>query len=469
MINSRNIMYDKKTYIKRREQLKKKIKSGLLLFLGNIDSPMNYADNIYPFRQDSTFLYYFGLDHPGFTAVIDIDENKEMIFGDDLSVDDIVWTGPQKTTAQLAKSVGINNTAPTCKLDEVLKAAISSDRKIHFLPQYRAENKIMLSDLLGIHSKLINNYSSHELTTAVVSQRSIKSKVEVDDIEKAVNVSYDMYTLAMRSAKPGMYEREIAGLVEGIVLSAGGRLSFPTILSVHGETLHNHYHTNKMKSGEIFVMDSGAEVSNGYASDITRTIPANGKFTSMQKDIYQVVLKTQMSSIKTIKPGVSYKNIHLKAAKIITQGLKDLGLMKGDVNDAVTNGAHAMFFPHGLGHMMGLDVHDMENLGENLVGYEKNAKRSDQFGLAYLRLARELKPGFVLTVEPGIYFIPELINKWQKEKINSRFINFNTVNKYRKFGGIRIEDDILVTKSGHRVLGKPIPKTIKEVEEYCNL
>ncbi|MCH8170290.1 MAG: aminopeptidase P family protein [Bacteroidetes bacterium] len=462
-------MYDQKTYIKRREQLKEKVKSGFLFFLGNVDSPMNYSDNIFPFRQDSTFLYYFGLDHPGFAAIIDIDENKEMIFGKDFSVDDIVWTGPQKTTAQLAKSIGINNTAPLSKLDEIIKAAISSDRKVHFLAQYRAENKIKFSELLGINPSLINNYSSHELTTAVISQRSIKSKEEVEDIEKAVNVSYDMYTLAMRVAKPGMYEREIAGLVEGIVLSAGGRLSFPTILSVHGETLHNHYHTNKMKKGDIFVMDSGAEVSNCYASDITRTIPVSGSFSSMQKDIYQIVLKAQVSSIKAIKPGVSYKKIHLKAAKIITQGLKDLGLMKGNVNDAVANGAHAMFFPHGLGHMIGLDVHDMENLGENLVGYEKNAVRSNQFGLAYLRLARELKPGFVLTVEPGIYFIPQLIDKWRDEKINSRFINFNKVNKYRKFGGIRIEDDVLVTKSSHKILGKPIPKTVKEVEEHCSL
>lgn len=462
-------MYDQKTYIKRREQLKEKVKSGFLFFLGNVDSPMNYSDNIFPFRQDSTFLYYFGLDHPGFAAIIDIDENKEMIFGKDFSVDDIVWTGPQKATAQLAKSIGINNTAPLSKLDEIIKAAISSDRKVHFLAQYRAENKIKFSELLGINPSLINNYSSHELTTAVISQRSIKSKEEVEDIEKAVNVSYDMYTLAMRVAKPGMYEREIAGLVEGIVLSAGGRLSFPTILSVHGETLHNHYHTNKMKKGDIFVMDSGAEVSNCYASDITRTIPVSGSFSSMQKDIYQIVLKAQVSSIKAIKPGVSYKKIHLKAAKIITQGLKDLGLMKGNVNDAVANGAHAMFFPHGLGHMIGLDVHDMENLGENLVGYEKNVVRSNQFGLAYLRLARELKPGFVLTVEPGIYFIPQLIDKWRDEKINSRFINFNKVNKYRKFGGIRIEDDVLVTKSSHKILGKPIPKTVKEVEEHCSL
>ena len=326
----------------------------------------------------------------------------------------------------------------------------------------------MLFNLIGIEPNIVNNYSSFELTTAVIAQRSIKSKEEVVDIEKAVNVSYDMYALAMSMAKPGLFEREIAGFVEGVVLAAGGRLSFPTILSVHGETLHNHYHHNKMKSGDIFVMDSGAEVSNGYASDITRTIPVNGKFSSMQKDIYEIVLKAQVSSIKAIKPGVSYKNIHLKAAKIITEGLKDLGLVKGNVNDAVANGAHAMFFPHGLGHMMGLDVHDMENLGENLVGYGENVKRSDQFGLAYLRLAKKLKPGFVLTVEPGIYFIPELIDKWQKEKINSQFINFNKVNKYRSFGGIRIEDDVLVTRSSHRVLGKPIPKTISDVEDFCN-
>jgi len=284
-------MYDKNIYIKRREKLKKKVKSGLLLFLGNTDSPMNYTDNIYPFRQDSTFLYYFGLDHPGFAAVIDLDENKEIIFGNDFSVDDIIWMGPQKTTSQLANKVGIKNTLPLNNLDDALKSAISSGRKIHFLPQYRAENKITLSELLGISPNIVNNYSSHELITAVISQRSIKSKKEVQDIEKAVNVSYDMYALAMQKAKPGIYEREIAGLVEGIVLAAGGRLSFPTILSVHGETLHNHYHTNKMKSGDIFVMDSGAEVSNGYASDITRTIPVNGKFYKhAKKNIYQIVL-----------------------------------------------------------------------------------------------------------------------------------------------------------------------------------
>jgi len=461
-------MYSSNVYVKRRAQLKKKIKSGILLFPGNTDSPMNYKDNIYPFRQDSTFLYYFGIDHPDFTAVIDTDENKEFIFANDFSVDDIVWMGPQKTAKQLANRVGVKNSAPLNKLAAVIKKAISGNRTIHYLPQYRAENKISMSKLLGINPSAINNYASHELTTAVISQRSIKSKEEVEDIEKAVNVSYDMYTLAMSIAKPGMYEREIAGLVEGIVLAAGGRLSFPTILSVHGETLHNHYHKNKMKSGDIFVMDSGAEVSNGYASDITRTIPVNGKFSEIQKEIYQIVLNAQTSAIKAIKPGVKYKTIHLKSARIITKGLKDLGLMIGNVDDAVANGAHAMFFPHGLGHMMGLDVHDMENLGEQFVGYSKDDIRSDQFGLAYLRLARKLKPGFVLTVEPGIYFIPELIDKWHKEKINSRFINFNNVNKYRKFGGIRIEDDILVTKSGHRVLGKPIPKTIKDVEEYCN-
>ncbi|PJA98266.1 MAG: Xaa-Pro aminopeptidase [Ignavibacteriales bacterium CG_4_9_14_3_um_filter_30_11] len=461
-------MYPTNIYVKRREQLRKKIKSGVLLFLGNSDAPMNYKDNIYPFRQDSTFLYYFGINHPDFTAVIDIDENKEIIFANDLSVDDIVWTGPQKSTCQLAKRAGLKNSAPINKLIPVIKKAIAGNRMIHYLPQYRSENKISLSKLLEINPSAINNYASHELTTTVISQRSIKSKEEVADIEKAINVSYEMYTTAMKIVKPGMYEREIAGFVEGIVLSAGGRLSFPTILSVHGETLHNHYHTNKMKSGDIFVMDSGAEVSNGYASDITRTIPVNGKFSNMQKDIYEIVLDAQVSSIKAIKPGVKYKTVHLKAAKIITQGLKDLGLVKGNVSDAVANGAHAMFFPHGLGHMMGLDVHDMENLGEQFVGYSKDDIRSEQFGLAYLRLARELKSGFVLTVEPGIYFIPALIDKWRKEKINSRFINFEKVNKYRQFGGVRIEDDILVTNNGYRILGKPIPKTIKDVEAYCS-
>ncbi len=457
-------MFDSATYTKRRQLLRKNVKSGIIIFPGNEESPMNYNANMYAFRQDSTFLYYFGIDQANLIGVIDCDENKDYLFGDDFTVEDIVWMGPQKSIKEKAVMAGVKNSKPLSALQEIVDAAIAGSRAVHYLPQYRWNNILMISTLLGIKHEFVKRYCSVKLLESVVAQRSVKSSEELKEIEYALDIAYEMHTYAMRVSRPGMYEREIAGAIEGIALSIGKGVSFPVIFSINGQTLHNHYHDNKLKDGDLVVNDSGAQSLLYYASDITRSFPAGKKFTQRQKEIYSIVLKSQMEAIKMIKPGVRFKDVHLHAAKVITTGLRELGLMKGSVNEAVNAGAHALFFPHGLGHMLGLDVHDMEGLGENFVGYSKEVKRSDQFGLAYLRLARPLQPGFVFTVEPGIYFIPELIDKWKAEKKHTKFINYEKVERYKNFGGIRIEDNIVVDKRGHRVLGKPIPKTIDDVE-----
>lgn len=461
-------MFSATTYSERRTKLKEKFNKGVLLFLGNNESPMNYEDNTYHFRQDSSFLYYWGINEPGIAAVINIDKDEEIIFADDRSIDDIVWMGLNETFKDKAEKVGVNKVKSYSKLDNYLYKKVKKGLKVHYLPQYRFDNIIELERLLGINHKKINKYTSNKLIKAVVEQRTIKSDEEVAEIEKAIETSYLMNTTAMQMIKPGLIEREVFGVVEGIALSKGNGVSFPIIFSVNGQILHNHTHENIMQEGQIAVLDSGAETMMGYASDITRTIPINGKYSVKQKEIYNIVLNSQLEAIKMIKPGVMFKDVHLKSAKVIASGLTDLGIMKGDVDEAVEKGAHALFFPHGLGHMMGLDVHDMENLGENYVGYNKKIKRSDQFGLAYLRLAKELEPGYVLTVEPGCYFIPALIEKWKNEKKHLDFINYEKLNDYLDFGGIRIEDDILVTSDGNKIMGKPIPKTIDEVEDECN-
>ncbi|MFC1554573.1 M24 family metallopeptidase, partial [candidate division KSB1 bacterium] len=390
------------------------------------------------------------------------------LFGDDLGIDDIIWTGPQPLIKNKAERVGIKRTESLSKLDSIIKEAADKGRQVHFLPQYRPEGVLKIEALLGIKSSSVNDNCSKKLIESVVEQRNVKINEEIEQIENALAVSYIMHTYAIKSAKPGIVESEIAGMIEGISLSYGGGLAFPVIFSVHGETLHNHFHGNLMKEGDIAINDSGASSLMQYASDITRTIPVSGKFSDRQKDIYKIVYDANMNSIEAIKPGIKFKDIHSIAAKTIAAGLKDLNLLKGDIDELVKQGAHAMFFPHGLGHMMGLDVHDMENLGENYVGYDETVKRSDQFGTGYLRLARKLLPGYVLTVEPGIYFIPELIDLWKSEKKFADFINYDEAEKYKDFGGVRIEDDVLVTHEGHRVLGKPIPKTVEEVEELAS-
>ncbi len=461
-------MFSENVYIERRKLLREQIDTGIILLLGNEESPMNYPDNQYHFRQDSCFLYFFGLDYPGLAAVIDVDEGKECVFGDDLTVDDIIWMGPQPSLKEKCQKAGISDTSTRDRLQALLKKAAEQNRKVHFLPQYRAENTLKIESMLGTHPTAIKDGVSEVLIRAVVAQRSIKTEDEIAEIEAALDISYEMQTLAMKISKPGMYEREIVGAMEGLVLSRGSHLSFPTIFSVHGETLHNHYYGNQMKEGDIAVNDSGAESFLHYASDITRTIPVSGKFSQRQKEIYTIVLNAQEKAIEAVRPGVEFRNVHKLAYKILGSGLKDLGLIKGDIEEAVDAGAVTLFFQCGLGHMIGLDTHDMEDIGEDYVGYTDKIKRNPEFGWRSLRLGKELEAGFVITVEPGLYFIPELIDRWKAEKKCSDFINYDMVEKYKDFGGVRIEDDVLVTDNGHRVLGKKIPKTIDEVEEMSS-
>jgi Xaa-Pro aminopeptidase len=461
-------MFSADVYIERRKRLRTDVQAGVILFLGNEESPMNYADNQYPFRQDSSFLYFFGLDCPGLAAVIDVDQSTECMFGDDLTVDDIVWTGPQSTLKEKCRKTGISETTGLDKLPDVLKRAAKHGREIHFLPQYRPENILKIQQLLDIPPSAIDGHVSEPLIRAVVAQRSIKSEPEIEQIEAALDISYEMQTLAMKMSKPGIYERQVASAMYAVVLSHGSALSFPTIFSIHGETLHNHYYGNKMQAGDMAVNDSGAESPLHYASDITRTVPVGGKFSQRQKEIYAIVLNAQDKAIEAVKPGVEFREIHLLACRALASGLKDLGLMKGDIQQAVQAGAHTLFFQCGLGHMLGLDVHDMEGLGEEYVGYTDTIKRNPEFGFKTLRLAKALEPGFAITVEPGIYFIPELIDRWKADQKNSQYINYESVEAYRDFGGIRIEDDVLVTDTSHRVLGRKIPKTISEVEDISS-
>lgn len=457
-------MFDSKIYVERRNRLREQVESGLLLFLGNEESPMNYPGNPFHFRQDSSFLYFFGLDSPSLAAVIDIDEGKDVIFGNDVSMEDIIWMGELPSVEERAALVGVTDSAPLDQLDQTIREAKNKGRMIHYLPPYRPENVLKIIKLLGIDQTAIKKQASKELIKAVVAQRSVKISQEVEQMEMAHEVTYDMYIAAMKMAKPGIYEREIVGRMEGIALASGCHMAFPTILTINGQILHNHYHGNTLIEGRLLVMDSGAESPMGYASDITRTVPVGGTFLPKQKEVYKIVLRAQETAILNIKPGEMFKDIHIQAATVIAAGLKELGLMKGDTDEAVDAGAHGLFFPHGLGHMIGLDVHDMEDLGEDYVGYNDTVRRSEQFGLAYLRMAKKLEPGHVMTVEPGIYFIPALIDQWAAEKKFESFIDYEKLKEYKDFGGIRIEDNVQVTEEGRRVLGKSIPKTVEEVE-----
>ena len=462
-------MFSREIYVQRRENLRNSIKSGIILMPGNDEIPMNYVGNPYYFRQDSSFLYYFGLDQPALTAVIDVDENDCILFGDDFSLDDVIWMGPHEPLRDLAAEVGIENVESSRSLETVLGKAIKNKRTVHFLPPYSENQKANYIFYLNMKRESLSAKASLPLTKAVIKQRSIKIDEEIKEIEKAHAISYDMHMTAMRMAKAGIYERDIAGVIEGIALAAGGFVAFPIILSRQGEILHNHSHGNLLRDGDIVINDAGAENSMHYASDITRTFPVSGKFTTQQREIYGLVLKAQTEAINATKPGVINKEIHLTAASTIADGLKELGLMKGDTKEAVKMGAHALFFPHGIGHMMGLDVHDMENLGEDLVGYDKDVKRSAQFGLANLRMGKKLQTGNVVTIEPGIYFIPDLIRAWQKEKKFDEFIDYTRIGDYIEFGGVRIEDDIVVMEDGHQVIGNPIPKSVEDVEDICQI
>ena len=454
-------MFAKETYIQRRALLKKNIGSGVLLFLGNDEQGLHYEDNTFRYRQDSTFLYYFGLSFAGLSAIIDIDEDKEIIFGDELTIDHIVWMGTQPTLKEKSGRVGITEVMPSAEIMNYLHKAVRKGQTVHYLPPYRAEHKLKLMEWLGIPPA--RQEGSVPFIRAIVAQRSYKSAEEVEEIEKACNVTADMHSTAMKVLRSGMYEYEVVAEMNRVAESNNCELSFATIATVNGQTLHNHYHGNKVKPGDLFLIDAGAEVESGYAGDMSSTIPADKTFTPRQRAVYEIQNAMHLEAVKALRPGIPYMDVYDLSARVMVEGMKELGLMKGNAEDAVREGAHALFYPHGLGHMMGLDVHDMENLGEIWVGYNGQPK-STQFGRKSQRLAIPLEPGFVHTVEPGIYFIPELIDLWKGEKKFKDFINYDKVEEYRNFGGIRNEEDYLITETGARRLGKKIPLTPEEVE-----
>jgi len=462
-----NNMFSKKTYTERRRILKEKVGKGLILFFGNDESSMNYADNTYHFRQDSNFLYYFGIQHPGLAAIIDIENDNEIIFGDDYTIDDIVFMGPKPTIAERAGLCGVANALPVAKLGEELDRFRKMGTKIHFLPLYRPEAKIRLHELLGIAPRDVSTTFSVDLVKAIVSQREIKTEEEIAQLNQAVDVTVDMHVAAMRFTKPGMTEAQVAAEIQRIALAAGGNISFPVIATKNGQTLHNHYHGNILKEGDLFLIDAGFENAMCYAGDLSSTIPVSKKFTPVQREIYQLTLDSHQAAIDAAQLNKPFKNVHIAASKTIFEGLKAMGLTKGNADDAFEAGAHALFFPCGTGHMMGLDVHDMEDLGEVWVGYEGKPK-STQFGLKSLRMAKPLQPGHVFTIEPGIYFIPELMDLWRSQNKFNEFINWEAVNKYRDFGGIRNEEDFVMTENGLQLLGKPKPKTVEEIEAIRN-
>ena len=464
-------MFSKETYVSRRAELKKLVKSGIIIFFGNNESPANFpANGYYPFRQDSSFLYYFGLQRDGLVGVIDLDNDTETLIGDDIDIDDIVWYGSVDSIADMAAMSGVANTAPMKQLHIICNGALRDKRQMHFLPPYRHDTMIQIFDLLGIHPNQQRESASVELIKAVVKQRSTKSQLEIDEIERACAVGYKMHTTAMRLTKPGVTEKFVGGQVDGIANSYGSMVSFPTIYTQHGEIMHGNPSMNVLQDGRLALCDAGAETMEHYCSDNTRTYPVNGKFSERQLEIYSIVEACHDLTLQLAKPGVKYMDVHFGICRLMTDRLKELGLMKGDTEEAVRAGAHAMFLPHGLGHMMGMDVHDMEGLGQTFVGFDDETRPNlEQFGTNCLRMGRRLEEGFVITDEPGIYFIPQLIDEWRAKGLHSDFINYEKLETYKDFGGIRIEDDVLITKDGCRFLGKDrIPYHPKDVEVFMN-
>lgn len=458
-------MFSKETYQNRRARLQQNLKGGVALFLGNVENPMNFKDNTYPFRQDSSFLYYFGIQQPKLAAVIDIDRNRSILFGDELSIDQIVWMGRMETLQDKAERSGMDKTIAFDQLFSFVEQVVKEGRTLHFLPPYQPENKILLSRLLG--RKIVNLAPSVPLIKAVAAQRSIKEEQEVHEIEKAVEVSNAMHLLAMQKAKPGVKEFELVSEMQKLAADHQMRFSYPSILTVNGQILHNHYHGNTLQKGDLVLNDSGVETPMGYAGDLTRTFPVAATFTKRQRELYEIVHRAFQASQALLKPGLNFKAVHLKTAEVLTEGLTALGLMKGDVKESVAQHAFTLFFQCGVGHLMGLDVHDMEDLGEQYVGYtQEEPKDKETFGWKSLRLGKALDAGNVVTVEPGIYIIPDLIDIWEKEQKLAQFINYDKVNEYRDFGGIRIEDDFLITPEGYRLLGQGLLSTADEVEAF---
>ncbi len=462
-------MFSKETYVNRRAELKKLVKSGIIIFFGNNESPANYPSNAYyPFRQDSSFLYFFGAQRDGLVGVIDIDNDIETLIGDDIDIDDIVWMGKVDSVHNMAEAAGVSSSAPMKQLAFICNNALKEKRTVHFLPPYRHDTMIQIFDLLGIHPNQQRELASLSLIKAVVKMRSVKSQLEIDEIERACIVGYKMHTTAMKLTRPGLTEKYIGGQVDGIAHSYGSMVSFATIFTQHGEIMHGNPSMAPLEDGRLALCDAGAETMEHYCSDNTRTYPVNGKFSQRQLEIYSIVEACHDLTLELAKPGVKYFDVHLGVCRLMTDRLKELGLMKGNTDDAVAAGAHAMFLPHGLGHMMGMDVHDMEGLGQTYVGFDEETRPNlEQFGTNCLRMGRRLEKGFVVTDEPGVYFIPALIDEWRQKGLHKDFINYEKLETYKDFGGIRIEDDVLITDSGCRFLGKDrIPYHPKDVEEF---
>lgn len=450
------------TYQERRDALRTSVGSGKILFLGNKESSKNFVDNWYHFRQDSTFLYYFGIDLPDLMAVIDCDGGKDYIIGDDLTIDHIVWTGPQPTISDLASQVGVSDTKATKEVKSLLTG------QVHYLPPYRGVHTLQIHELLGIDVAAVSSGVSIDLIKAIIAQRNIKSAEEITEMHKACTITSKMHHAVMAAARPGMYEYELVGVAHKVAAEHNVHFSFPPILTKNGQTLHNHYHGNQLHEGDIVLYDGGGESLSNYAGDMTRTFPVGKTYSSKQKEIYEIVYQMHRSSIDALAPGKTYQSIHKASAAVMVDGLKALGLMKGDTHEAVESGAYAMFFPHGLGHMIGLDVHDMENLGENYVGYGDEVQRSTLFGMRSLRLGQRLQSGNCITVEPGIYFIPELMDMWKAEGKHMDFLNYDRMDSYRDFGGIRLEEDLAITDTGSEILGELVASSIEEIEAVRN-
>ena len=462
-------MFDTATYIRRRNELKKLVKEGIIILFGNNESPANFPNNgYYPFRQDSSFLYYFGLQRDGLVGIIDIDNDKDILVGNDIDIEDIVWYGSVESMTEMMQWCGAQETLPMKALKTICNEALSKHRKIHFLPPYRHDIKIQVFDLLGVHPIQQKEAASMELIKAVVKMRSAKEQQEIEELERAAVIGYKMHTTAMRLTKPGVTEKFVSGQVDGIAHSYGAMVSFPTIYTQHGEILHGAPSMNKLEEGRLVLCDAGGETLNNYCSDNTRTMPVNGKFTQRQLEIYSIVEACHDYTLELAKPGVKYADVHFAVCRLMFDRLKELGLAKGNTEEAVRAGAHAMFLPHGLGHMMGMDVHDMENLDQINVGFDEETRPNlEQFGTNCLRMGRRLEEGFVVTDEPGIYFIPALIYEWKAKKHCAEFLNFDKLETYKDFGGIRIEDDVLITKDGCRFIGKDrIPYHPKDVEAF---
>uniref|UniRef100_UPI003FEEA195 aminopeptidase P family protein n=1 Tax=Candidatus Cryptobacteroides bacterium TaxID=3085639 RepID=UPI003FEEA195 len=465
-------MFSKDVYARRRQTLVAKMadsaaegKRGIALFIGNTEAPAQYKDNCYKFRQDSTWLYFFGIDQPLYAAIIDLDNGNETIFANDVEIGDIIWMGPQPSVASVAASVGVEKSAPYTDLNAAVAKVLAEGRPVHFVKPSRYYNTMKIASLLGCGTDEVAGRFSLALTKAIISMRLVKEDCEIEAIDDACNLGYEMHTVARNSIVPGIIEQEIVGKMDGVTLSKGWGVSFPTILTQHGETLHNHLHDKIIEPGKLMVIDAGAESNVHYASDFTRTYPTSGKFTAKQREIYQIVCDCNEFAFSMTRPGISYREVHLKTMHLMLEELRALDIVRGNVQDMVEAGIAGLFMPHGLGHNMGLDVHDMEDYGENYVGYDDDQSRSPQLGLGSLRMARKLVPGNVITDEPGIYFIPALIEKWKSEKTDQGFVNYQKLESYYDFGGIRLEDDVLVTADGARRLGKKrLPISPDDVE-----